>query len=147
MPNLLKSSSRPCFSLIFSTRTSVNSWDKIVNPVRDLDAKELAFYKRYVQTGIACDFTFGSTEDDSATRAADPVRFITIGTAGINFGSSGDFSRGNSRKFTVTETFEKLLLKDDIKGCTSDLVDKNYAYPVAGAHRDGGVDLDLCRSE
>jgi hypothetical protein len=107
-------------------------WNNIVNPRRDLDAKELAFYNRYIQTGIAFDFTFGSTEDDSATLTADPVRLITNGMAGINFGSTGDFNRDNSRKFTVTETFDKLLFKEDIKNCTRDLGAQNYAYPVAG---------------
>ena len=70
---------------------------------------------------------------------ADPVRLITNGTAGIGLNSSGDFSRDNIRKFTVTETFEKLLY-NRIQGCGESapsgnddrLPGPNYAYPIAG---------------
>jgi hypothetical protein len=104
----------------------------VVNPYTDLRPAERAFYFRYVQTGIAYDFTFDITEDNKATFAADPVRLITNGMAGIGLNSSGDFSRDNIRKFTVTDTFEKLLF-NRIPDCEDRPIDPNFAYPVAGS--------------
>jgi hypothetical protein len=103
-----------------------------VNPYTELNAVERAFYFRYINTGIAYDFTFDITEDNKATLAADPVRLITNGTAGVGLNSSGEFSRDNIRKFTVTDTFEKLLY-NNIPDCYDRPTDPNFAYPVAGS--------------
>lgn len=108
-----------------------------VNPYTELNAVERAFYFRYINTGIAYDFTFDITEENKEALMADPVRLITNGMAGVGLNSSGDFSRDNIRKFTVTETFQKLL-SNRIQGCgegpPSDerLPGPNYAYPIAG---------------
>jgi hypothetical protein len=105
-----------------------------VNPVRDLTtAAERAFYNRYIQTGIAFNFTLDITEDNKAALVADPVRLITNGMAGVGLNSSGEFSRENIRTFIVSETFDRLL-QDPIPGCgDSPLRSANFAYPVAGS--------------
>jgi hypothetical protein len=75
-----------------------------VNPYTELTAAERAFYFRYIQTGIAFNFTFDVTEDNKAALMADPVRLITNGMAGIGVNSSGEFSREAIRTFIVSET-------------------------------------------
>ena len=107
-----------------------------VNPNRDLtDAKERAFYFRYIQTGVAYDLTFDITEDNSATLAADPVRLITNGMYGIGLNSTGDFSRENSRHFIMSDTFSNLLTNDSLD-CADEPREgyrpSNYAYPISG---------------
>jgi hypothetical protein len=104
-----------------------------VNPNRDLaDAKERAFYFRYIQTGIAYDFTFDITEDNLASGSADPIRLITNGTAGIGLSASGDFKRNNLRHFIVSETF-KDLLENPTLVCGDDYRPASYTYPISGS--------------
>lgn len=90
-----------------------------------------AFYRRYVGTGIAYDFTFDITEGNKAIGAADPVRLITGGTAGIGVGATGDYSRNNSRHFVMSDTFDNLLRSKTLP-CADDYQSSNYAYPIAG---------------
>jgi hypothetical protein len=105
----------------------------VVNPYTELRPAERAFYFRYIQTGIAYNFTFDVTEDNKAALVADPVRLITNGMAGVGLNSSGEFSRENIRTFIVSETFARLL-EDPIPGCgQSPLRSANFAYPVAGS--------------
>jgi hypothetical protein len=94
------------------------------------DADQRAFYNRYIQTGIAYDFTLDITEDNKAALLADPVRLITNGVAGIGVGASGEFSRENARRFIMSDTFAKLLADDHLP-CSGDGV-QNFAYPIAG---------------
>ena len=105
----------------------------VVNPYTQLRPAERAFYFRYIQTGIAFNFTFDVTEDNKAALMADPVRLITNGMAGVGLNSSGEFSREAIRTFIVSETFARLL-QDTIPGCgQSPLRNENFAYPVAGS--------------
>jgi hypothetical protein len=100
-----------------------------VNPYTELTAVECAFYFRYIQIGIAFNFTFDVTEDNKAALMADPIRLITNGMAGIGVNSSGEAIR----TFIVSETFARLL-EDTIPGCgKSPLRPENFAYPVAGS--------------
>jgi hypothetical protein len=101
-----------------------------VNPNKDLaDAKERAFYFRYINTGIAYDITFDVSEENKAALMADPVRLITNGMAGVGLNSSGDFLRNNQRHFIMSDTFGNLLADARL-----DCIDgtPNYAYPIAG---------------
>jgi len=105
-----------------------------------LQGTERAIYDKYIQTGIAYDFSFDITEDNGASGAADPVKFITNGSAGIGLLASGDFKRQNIRHFIVSETAKDLLENRDIgfpmedgqRICASDYRSPNYAYPIAG---------------
>ena len=89
---------------------------------------ERAIYDRYIQTGIAYDFTFDITEDNTGSGMADPIKLITNGTAGIGLSASGDFKRDNVRHFIVSETAQDLLqnmqiglpLDDGRIGCAPD---------------------------
>jgi hypothetical protein len=92
--------------------------------------EERAFYNRYIQTGIAYDFTLDITEDNKAALLADPVRLITNGVVGIGVGASGEFSRNNARRFIMSDTFAKLLADDHLV-CGSDRAE-NFVYPIAG---------------
>jgi hypothetical protein len=92
--------------------------------------EERAFYNRYIQTGIAYDFTLDITEDNKAALLADPVRLITNGVVGIGVGASGEFSRNNARRFIMSDTFAKLLADDHLV-CGSDGAE-NFVYPIAG---------------
>jgi hypothetical protein len=92
--------------------------------------EERAFYSRYIQTGIAYDFTLDITEENRATLLADPVRLITNGTAGIGLDATGDFSRNNARRFIMSDTFAKLLGDQNLV-CDGDRP-SNFAYPIAG---------------
>jgi hypothetical protein len=93
--------------------------------------EERAFYNRYIQTGIAYDFTLDITEDDKAALLADPIRLITNGVAGVGVGASGEFSRENARRFIMSDTFAKLLADDHLP-CRGDGV-PNFVYPIAGS--------------
>jgi hypothetical protein len=92
--------------------------------------EERAFYNRYIQTGIAYDFTLDITEDNKAALLADPVRLITNGVVGIGVGASGEFSRNNARRFIMSDTFAKLLADDHLV-CGCEGAD-NFVYPIAG---------------
>jgi hypothetical protein len=103
----------------------------VVNPKTDLVREDQRrFYYRYIQTGIAYDFTLDITEDNKAAFLADPVRLITNGTAGIGLSASGEFSRNNARRFIMSDTFTKLLVDPNLK-CDGDRP-SNFAYPIAG---------------
>jgi hypothetical protein len=91
---------------------------------------ERAFYFRYIQTGIAYDFTLDITEENRGTLLADPVRLITNGAAGIGLDASGDFSRNNARRFIMSDTFAKLLDDQNLR-CDTDRPE-NFVYPIAG---------------
>jgi hypothetical protein len=105
-----------------------------------MNAHERAIYDKYIQTGIAYDFSFDITEDNGASGVADPVKFMTNGSAGIGLSAGGDFKRQNIRHFIVSETAKDLLENTDIgypmedgqRGCGSDYRSPNYAYPIAG---------------
>lgn len=107
------------------------TWPKDV--VKLTDRAERDFYYRYIQTGIAYDFTFDITEDNRASLLADPVKLITNGTVGIGISASGDFARNNARHFIMSDTFENLLLLDTGLPCGDHVRGPNYAYPIAGS--------------
>ena len=48
-----------------------------------MNTQERFIYEKYIITGIAYDFTFDITEDNSGAGVADPIRLITNGTYGI----------------------------------------------------------------
>ena len=109
-------------------------WDgSVVNPARDLSPTEFALFSRYIETAVAFNFTFDVTEENKAALAADPVRLITNGTAGIGLNSSGDFMRNNTRTFIISETFARLLHDRRLECDSGSLLPENFAYPVAGA--------------
>ena len=93
---------------------------------------EQGFYDRYVQTGIAFDFSFDITEDDTAGGIADPIRLITNGTAGVGLSASGDYRRNNLRHFIVSDTFQDLLQNEKLN-CGREYRYSNYAYPISGS--------------
>jgi hypothetical protein len=105
-------------------------WD--FDPSRVLSSDELAFYNRYISTGIAFDFTFDITEDNGIGGSADPVKLITNGTVGIGLSASSDFKRQNSRHFVVSETFKDLLQNRKLD-CEADYRPENHVYPIAGS--------------
>jgi hypothetical protein len=103
-----------------------------IDPARQLpDPVMRDFYYRYIQTGIAYDFTFDVTEDNKAAIIADPVRLITNGVAGIGVSASGDFNRNNSRHFIMSDTFYNLVSGN--LNCGDRIKTPNYAYPIAGS--------------
>jgi hypothetical protein len=96
------------------------------------EADQRKFYDRYIQTGIAYDFTLDITEDNRASLLADPVRLITNGVAGVGLDATGDFSRNNARRFIMSDTFAKLLNDPNLnRHCDGDRP-SNFAYPIAG---------------
>ncbi|QPF94110.1 hypothetical protein [Bradyrhizobium commune] len=105
-----------------------------------MNTNERAIYDKYIQTGIAFDFSFDITEDNAGSGAADPVKFITNGTAGAGLSASGDFKRENLRHFVVSETAKDLLENpklgfeqpDGHAECPSDYRLSNFAYPISG---------------
>lgn len=90
-----------------------------------------AFYSRYVNTVIAYDFLMQGVENNRIALAADPVRLITNGSAGVLFGGSSDLTRDNQRHFAISDTFSDLLFKSPIE-CASDYRPENFLYPVSG---------------
>ena len=104
----------------------------IFDPRTTLASNELAFYYRYVSTGIAFDFSFDITEDNGVGGGADPIRLITNGTVGIGLSASGDFKRENLRHFVVSETFQDLLQNKRLV-CEPSYRPENHAYPIAGS--------------
>jgi hypothetical protein len=98
-----------------------------------LDGFERALYDRYVQTGIAFDFSFDITEDNAGSGIADPIKLLTNGTAGVGLSASGDFKRENLRHFIVSDTALDLLQNEKIDCSPSyDYRASNYAYPISG---------------
>lgn len=96
-----------------------------------MNAHERAVYDQYIKTGIAYDFTFDITVDNAGSGAADPVKLLTNGTAGLSLSASSDFKRENRRHFIVSETAQDLLENGTLP-CGPDYRASNYAYPIAG---------------
>jgi hypothetical protein len=122
---------QPSINLAKSLKTQRGQvWN--IDPRMLTTQEERAFYNRYIQTGIAYDFTLDITEDNRGALLADPVRLITNGVAGIGLDASGEFSRNNARRFIMSDTFAKLL--DDKRLDRDCGVDRapNFAYPIAG---------------
>jgi hypothetical protein len=98
-----------------------------------LVGKELVIYDKYIRTGLAFDFSFDITESNGASAAADPIRLLTNGTAGIGLSASGKYDRQNLRHFIVSETARTLLENPDLP-CSAEAAHRlpNYAYPISG---------------
>jgi hypothetical protein len=92
----------------------------------DVDRK---FFDTYIETGMAFDFTFDITEDDSLSAQVSLASVISKGTFGLSPAASGDYSRQNIRRFVVSDTFRGLLHMDCSK---SPQIAANYAYPISG---------------
>ena len=100
------------------------------------DSREVEFYKRYVKSSIAYDFTFDMTEDNFAGTQLDFVNLITHplspnSTFGSGISASNDRMRQNIRKFLVTDTFDDLLRKP-VHDCDSVPAGPNLLYPIIG---------------
>jgi hypothetical protein len=104
-------------------------WDHSVS-VR-LNANERTIYDRYTQTGIAFDFSFDITEENTGSGAADPIKLITNGAAGLGLSASADFRRENLRHFIVSDTAQDLLENKQLV-CGPDSRSSNYVYPITG---------------
>jgi hypothetical protein len=96
-----------------------------------LTGSERALYDRYIQTGIAYDFSFDITEDNTGSGIADPIKLFTNGAAGLGLSASGEFKRQNLRHFIVSDTAQDLLENKRLR-CDPDYRSSNYAYPIAG---------------
>jgi hypothetical protein len=96
-----------------------------------MNAHERAIYDKYIETGIAFDFSFDITEGNSGSGVADPIRLITNGTYGIGLSASGNYMRQNLRHFVVSDTAQSLLENVKLK-CLSDYRGTSYTYPMSG---------------
>jgi len=110
--------------------TRGKSWE-FVRRTNLPNADQRKFYDRYIQTGIAYDFTLDITEENKASLLADPVRLITNGMAGVGLDAAGDFSRNNARRFIMSDTFANLLNDPNPNLICGDRP-SNFAYPIAG---------------
>lgn len=107
--------------------------DRIVFDPKTLPINHaIVFYNHFINTGIAYDFTFDISEINNSAFAADPVRLITNGTAGISVGAGMDLTRNNTRRFQLSDTFGELLASDELKCGQRNTVSRNFTYPVAG---------------
>jgi hypothetical protein len=91
-----------------------------------------SFYGRYINTVIAYDFLMQGVENNRVALAADPVRLITNGAAGITLGGSGDFNRDNQRHFALADTFGELLYDPTMRCESRDYLSENFIYPISG---------------
>jgi hypothetical protein len=107
--------------------------DRIVFDPRTLPINHaIVFYNHFINTGIAYDFTFDISEVNNSALAADPIRLITNGTAGISVGAGMDLTRNNTRRFQLSDTFGELLANDELKCGQRNTISSNFTYPVAG---------------
>jgi len=88
--------------------------------------------KLFYDTGIAYNFDFTMTEDNDLTAGVDFLKPLTQPrfTLGIDAGIKR--KRSNYRTFTVTDTFSSLLKLNNRVYCAGQIVQANYAYPIAG---------------
>jgi hypothetical protein len=108
--------------------------DVLVFDARELPtARARAFYSRYINTVIAYDFLTQGVEDNKVALAADPVRLITGGSAGIVFGGSSELMRDNQRHYSLADTFSELLYSRTLKCESTDYLPENFIYPIAGS--------------
>lgn len=91
-----------------------------------------SFYGRYINTVIAYDFLTQGVESNKVALAADPVRLITGGAAGIVFGGSSELMRDNQRHYSLSDTFEELLYLKTIRCESRDYLPENFVYPISG---------------
>jgi len=97
-----------------------------------MNPHEAQIYDKYIETGIAFDFSFDITEDNGAIGLADPIRLITNGTAGVGLSASGDYKRQNLRHFIVSDTARDLLENRNLP-CGPDYRGSIYTYPISGS--------------
>lgn len=102
------------------------------NTRASLNAVERPIYDKYIDTGIALDFSFDITEANGVSGLADPVRLITNGTAGIGLSAGADYKRQNTRRFVVSDTAGVLIHNKNLN-CAPDYRASNYAYPISGS--------------
>ena len=91
-----------------------------------------AVMQLFWDTGVAYNYNLDMTETNGVGVGIDFLKPIIHGgkfTLGAAAGAKGQ--RENTRTFTVTDTFGKLVaLPSDY--CTNQIVEKNYVYPIAG---------------
>ena len=98
---------------------------------RDLPtATAKSFYRRYINTVIAYDFLMQGVENNRVALAADPLRLITNGAAGIALGGSSELMRDNQRHFALADTFGELL---ELPDCYPDYIPESFVYPISGS--------------
>ena len=94
------------------------------------------FYKVIYSTAIAYNFDLTMTEGNDL---GTTINLLGPWANKLTVGVGGNFNRGrsNERSFTVTDTFEDLLVRVNtpIRGqryCDGQIVQANYVYPIAG---------------
>ncbi len=88
--------------------------------------------KLFFDTGVAYNFNLEMTENNDLGTEINLLKPFTSSnlTVGINAGFNRQ--RVNTRSFTVTDTFAKLVRDVSDEYCTKFIVTPNYVYPITG---------------
>ena len=85
------------------------------------------------KSAIVYDFTLDMTEVDNVDAAIDLLNPFHKGTSSAALAAGVDRSRENSRSFTLSDTFEDLLVKTREDYCRGyEETEPNYLYPITG---------------
>jgi hypothetical protein len=90
----------------------------------------VSFYNKYIDTGLALEFTFDNTEANGLSAQVDPIALISKGTVTFSPAASSSFTRESNRKFIVSDTFSSLFRKTS---CAETDLPPNYVYPISGS--------------
>ena len=104
-------------------------------------AFQKAFYRDYVDSAFAMEFTLNASEVNGASMGLDPLGIFSKGSALVGANGSASLSRGNIRNFIISDTFKNLLkqkLKGDVLGfgeeaCDRETLKPNFIYPISGS--------------
>lgn len=115
-----------------------------INKTKPLSEFSPNLFKGHVQdslnvfwsTGIAYNFKLNMIENNNFSAGlglADPFfRGPTNGAVSMAMGGSLNRQRGNTRTFTVTDSFGKLITKIPDDFCEKQIIGPNYIYPITG---------------
>ncbi|RDJ27406.1 hypothetical protein DWF00_10630 [Bosea caraganae] len=83
-------------------------------------------------TGVAYDFVLEAEEKNNINTEVNFLRLISGNTGTLGLKAGLDRTRSNTRTFTLTDTFSKLVSEIPPHYCDGRVVEENIVYPMAG---------------
>jgi hypothetical protein len=100
--------------------------------LRKLRPEQFKWYDTLARTGIVYSFVLEGSVVESVMFNADFLKAITNGTVTLSPQAGNSLTRDNIRAFTVSDSFQTLLLLDEKRCEALGQPGPNYEYPITG---------------